>query len=235
MIYAIFSDIHGNQYTLSSMLNSIKNYNIKVYIFLCDICGYYYGQNECIEILEKLQNAYFLRGNHDQYWLDVLSGNRTIKELAMNYGNTYYKKLKDKNVEFLKNTLLKIETEISGKKILGFHGGLNSYLEERIYPDMVEDYYKEHYYKLCEYDYIFTGHTHYSFYKKMCERTIWINPGSLGQPRDGNGFRYCLVDFEDASFKMCSVKWDRMFMEKEVLLNNEPDKISRYLINVLYR
>ena len=49
-----------------------------------------------------------------------------------------------------------------------------------------------------EYDYLILAHTHYRFLQKVGKTTV-INPGSLGQPRDKNGFSYCVLDTKTGS------------------------------------
>ena len=48
MILIVFSDIHGNVYALEKALKVMEQYNADEYIFLGDMAGYYYHQNECI-------------------------------------------------------------------------------------------------------------------------------------------------------------------------------------------
>ena len=65
--------------------------------------------------------------------------------------------------------------------IAGFHASPWSFLEEYIYPDY--PYFDR--FESLPWDYVLLGHTHYPLIKKVGRVTI-INPGSCGQPRQGN-------------------------------------------------
>lgn len=234
MKYIVFSDIHGNQYALKQMLYDTKGLKIDGYIFLGDICGYYYGQNECLDMLKGLKNIYYVRGNHDQYYLDVLNNHREINTLTKLYGKSYLKKLDASNIEFLNQFHQRLQLQINHKKILCVHGGLFNYLEERIYPDGINEYVQANGHSLKQYDYVFTGHTHYSFVANI-GKTVWINPGSVGQPRDGLGSRYCIIDFEKGIHEFKNILYNRDLLKAEVVENHETAKNEEYLINVLYR
>ena len=68
----IFSDIHGNQYAWQAFLCKLEDIEYDSVIFLGDIFGYYYGQKEIIEDLLVMKDLIWLRGNHDQLFLELI-------------------------------------------------------------------------------------------------------------------------------------------------------------------
>ena len=56
-----------------------------------------------------------------------------------------------------------------------------------------------------------------------------INPGSLGQPRDGHGFSYCILDTETGGidFKSVDIDIDKLLSLSEII-DGEKD-VYKYL------
>ncbi len=65
-----------------------------------------------------------------------------------------------------------------------------------------------------EYDFVFSGHTHvphlhYAFDKKSGRRTAFVNPGSVGQPRNCNPrAQYAMVDLETSMVCFENIPYD---------------------------
>ena len=76
------------------------------------------------------------------------------------------------------------------------------------------------------------GHTHYPFVKKI-GKTIIINPGSVGQPRDeGGNSSWALVDFNTGEAVMRRTRFLVDELIKEININ---DPEISYLKEVLIR
>ena len=73
MRLGIFSDIHGNIYAFDKVWEALKREACDLYLFLGDICGYYYHANEVMNKLNSIEDLICVRGNHDQMFLDMLS------------------------------------------------------------------------------------------------------------------------------------------------------------------
>ena len=213
MKLVIFSDIHGNQFAFNSFLKELEKIQYDKIIFLGDIFGYYYGQLEIIEKLENLDNLIWLKGNHDDMAVSLYYNNHNEKDYIERYGHCY-QNIKNK---FEKNTIEKIsklpehiEITLDHKKIAMFHGGPNDFLNERIYP---KDNVNLNSYK--EFDYILMGHTHFKMLKKI-DSSIIINPGSLGQQRDGKGFGYVILDTLLNEVQFNNIYFDKNLLYKEI-------------------
>jgi len=221
MRICIFSDVHGNYEALHKMLEAELG-NVEVFIFAGDIFGYFYNQSEIIRDLMELPNLLAVKGNHDNYYL-------TCKEkanLTDKYGSSYLFSLTEEQTKFIASMPENIRTTIGGKKVGIFHGGPVDYMEQRIYPDSQMDFAS----LFGEYDIVVLGHTHYRLEKRV-GNTLILNPGSLGQPRDGEGFGYCVLDMEDGS---CCFKKVDIHVEELLLQVKEKDAdktVGAYLIN----
>ena len=205
MKICIFSDIHGNYEALDKMLEAECNH-VDGYIFVGDVFGYFYNQSEIISKMMKMPSLLAVKGNHDHYFLT-----RRDKEVLLDkYGSSYKISLAEEQREFLENLPECIKTTIGGKRIGIFHGGPLDHLEQRVYPDSVLDF------SLIEeeYDIVILGHTHYPLEKKI-GNTLLVNPGSLGQPRDGKGFSYCILDVEEGvcNFKKVDVNMQELLAQ----------------------
>lgn len=185
MKYAIFSDIHGNYLAFEAMLNEISLYTIDAFVCCGDIVGYYYDSSLIVERLMTMPNAYVVKGNHDAMYMQAAEDQKLQEILCRKYGSSY-QYIRDDIYAYLSTLPFKISLNVDGQRILVVHGSEQDALHGRIYPDSQLNL-------SSEYDVIFCGHTHYPMIRKFGKTTL-INPGSLGQPRDGTGFSYGIYD-----------------------------------------
>lgn len=187
----VFSDIHGNQYALSAGMDLMEQEDAERMFFLGDVFGYYYGQNECLDMLRGLDGLTCLQGNHEKLFLKLLSGCGNESELVRKYGSSYRQitKITRGNIIFVKSWPEQMVMEIDGCRLGFFHGTPTAYTQGRLYPDTeIEN--QEVY---APYDAVFLGHTHHKMCRQ-CGSTLIYNPGSLGQQRDGQGCSYIVFD-----------------------------------------
>jgi len=212
MRICIFSDVHGNYETLAAMLDREAGH-VDKYIFVGDIWGYFYGQKEIIDRLMTLPDMIAVRGNHEEYYL----GDEDKSKYLDRYGDSYLMEISKEQKKYLEDLPLYKDIDLADKHFGIYHGGLEDYLEQRIYPDTDMD---------CEvlkdYDYLILGHTHYRMYRKL-GNTIVINPGSLGQPRDAKGFSYCVLDTDKETCEFKNVECNVKALVEQVR-NKDSDK-----------
>lgn len=218
----IVSDIHGNQEAFRAVLNSsASKHNILECILLGDLINYGMHPNEVIQMVESLPYSIICNiiGNHEN----------AILRNEYNYFSSERGKI---NAKYTKNQLTKestqyitkkmhnqgfFEFECEGKKCLAVHGSLQDNYWKSIKPEDPLPGYEM-------YDYVFSGHSHIPHYfEKYYEehnpvyrnkkKTIFINPGSVGQPRNHNPMaQYAILDIETEEVHLCKVKYD---IEKE--------------------
>lgn len=222
MIMAVFSDIHGNIFSLEKALKVMEKYKPDQYLFLGDMAGYYYYQNESINLLNTLDNLISIKGNHDHYFLNSINNKDYILELDKKYGKSYsllHKLVSNKGIEFF-NELQEYE---KNNFFEAYHGSPNSHLEGYLYPDTTIEY-------ETDIPIVFTGHTHYPMEKKV-NNTLFINPGSIGQPRDFNKGSFSIVDLKDK--KVENVRYDYNYSKLLKKIKELDD--NKYLVEVLNR
>jgi putative phosphoesterase len=122
-----------------------------------------------------------------------------------------------------------LKLNIEGVEILLCHGSPWD-LNEYIYPDLSSKTIQK--LLLYPYNLIITGHTHYPMLKKIDGINI-VNPGSVGQPRNGQkGAQWALFDTADGSINFFVEKYDSTGLAIECKLRH-PE--IPYLSDVLTR
>ena len=222
MILAVFSDIHGNVSSLEEALKVMDTFKPDQYLFLGDMAGYYYYQNESIELLNSLDNLVSIKGNHDEYFLKCLSNKDELKKLDKKYGQSYsllYNQVTEKSKKFF-YSLAEFE---KNEYYEAYHGSPNNFLEEYIY--------KETDIQLnTTVPFVFLGHTHYPMIKKVND-TLIVNPGSIGQPRDYNKGSFSIIDLKDKKVENIRYTYEKSYLEKRIIELED----NKYLQDVLKR
>lgn len=227
MRVGVFSDIHGNIYAFEAVWSALKKEACDSYFFLGDICGYYYAQNEVIDLLKEMESLVCLMGNHDQMFLKSFEDEKLRADYISKYGNSLEllrEKIKPENLEFIRNLPQKVILDDYG--IALFHGSPWDCLNEYVYPtDNLERF------GALNYKMVFLGHTHYPLFR-VINNVVVVNPGSCGQPRDCNRPSYAVVDMKTAAVEFKRVSYDTGKLIKDIYRN---DKKSSYLYEVLNR
>ncbi len=220
MRHAIIADIHSNYQALEAVLKDIQKRDINSYIICGDIIGYGPQPLECIGEIRKLKNCRFVLGNHDAV---------IVEKMDIRWFNEYAKKSLEITSHMISNEIkewfnsmpLRIETQI----FTAVHGSPKNPLKEYLLSEMqcFENM------KIVNTLLLFYGHTHIPMYFCLNEEgKIWgdfikpfskikikeyikcfINPGSVGQPRDGNPMAsYGVFDDETMIFELVRVRYD---------------------------
>lgn len=233
MRIVFFSDAHGNQYTVRGLFQSLDKEKADLVIFGGDIFGYYYGQKEILSMLRQ-SKCICLLGNHDKYYLDLLDEKVNGDYLVSRYGMSYLDVINfitDEDERFLRALKSRYDMNVDGMCLTFVHGSIQDPLNGRIYPDTrIEDY-------SCYegIDFVFMGHTHHKLNKKLDNGTVLINPGSIGQQRDGKGCTFGIFDTENRGWEIKTVSYNRELLVAEVKQHNESNEMEQKLIEVIYR
>ena len=141
-----------------------------------------------------------------------------------NYGHSYENvnaRFTRKEAEIISAHDAKYVLQTDHCKIGIFHGTPDDNLEGRLYPNTCIKNQEE--YK--KYDIVILGHTHCRMIRHL-ENTLIINSGSLGQPRDGNGYGFACIDTDSRI-----VEFENIFFD-EKLLYNQIDQYDENLIKL---
>ena len=217
----ILSDIHGNLSALNAVIEDfeLKNYQPDAIAILGDNINYGMRPNEVIERLQKLSEKYRiianLFGNHEKALID---GDTSHFSTERGKQVLYFtrNRLTHESLEYI-NGLTKegrVEVKIDEKKILLIHGSIADPYWGKLNPETIKDI------QYSKYDYVISGHSHIPillefFYSsedaeyRNNKRTVFLNPGSVGQPRNHNPrAQYLYLDLVTEVFHFNSVTYD---------------------------
>ena len=194
MKMAIISDIHGNYPALCAVLEQVKKMSCSLIISLGDIAGYYCMLNECIDICRR-NGVINILGNHDHY---LINGVECMRSMTANVCLKYQKGIiLPENLEWLRASIL----EYRMHHYWFVHGGWSDLLEQ--YVDSI-DFTR---FSDCGATLLASGHTHIQTIQKN-DGITYINPGSVGQPRDGDPrAAFAIIDIA-GDVTLCRVEYD---------------------------
>jgi len=229
MIYAVLSDIHSNLEALQAVLKDLASEKVHSFLILGDIIGYGPNPNECIEIVKKLQGT-VIAGNHE----GLLRKDFAVEQynsLARESIRWTRKNILHENVKFIEN--LSYLKEMPNFLIV--HGSPR-YPEEYLFNiqevNEAFSYFQKRYpqFYLC-----FFGHTHKQAIWCKQEDKVYlcqgedtfhlstqsyylINPGSVGQPRDGSPeANYAIYDTSTQKLLLRKVPYNYQLTLKKIL------------------
>ena len=192
MKIAFISDIHGNYEALKTVLSEIDRMGISEVYCAGDIVGYYCQVNEVCYELRKREIPCIM-GNHDWY---MAGGGFCPRSKSVEDCLIYQRKIIEKeNLEWLKTFPLNLHIG----NIHMVHGGWTDPIDEYLKPT------KEYFDKV-EGNIFVSGHTHVQSLHHFGEK-IYCNPGSVGQPRDGDP-RAAFAVFNGKDFTLHRVEYD---------------------------
>ncbi len=172
MRYGVLSDIHGNLPALRAVCAAMPA--VDQYLCAGDVVGYNPWPAECIERLREL-DAVTVRGNHDH--AVATDGGEWFNSMGKAGVIHARSELDPADLEWLGS--LSTHETVAGGDILLVHGhpdDPNRYTyPEAFGPEMLSENQRV----------VITGHTHVQGFREF-EQGVVLNPGSVGQPRDGD-------------------------------------------------
>ncbi|MBD3348919.1 MAG: metallophosphoesterase [Candidatus Eisenbacteria bacterium] len=216
MRYAVLSDIHANMEALSSVLSSLKSRGVERAVCLGDVVGYGAEPREAVSSVRDWSEATVL-GNHDA---------GAVAENGLGSFNRYAREA----VEWTRGRLGDDEREfLSGCPLTErYEGALlvhASPAEPGSWTYVLEEREAEEAFAAFEGDLCFLGHSHEPCFfeqregavRKLPPGTIElapgsryiVNPGSVGQPRDGDPrASYAVADAGEKRIEIVRVPYD---------------------------
>ena len=192
MKMAFLSDIHGNFEALQAVLSELDRLGISRVYCAGDIVGYYSQINECCDALRS-RGIPSVMGNHDWY---MAGGGFCPRSRSVNDCLAYQRRvIKNENLAWLKT--LPVQLHIDGIHMV--HGGWADPIDEYLKPT-------QEYFEQVAGDVFVSGHTHVQTLRKFGGKT-YCNPGSVGQPRDGDP-RAAFAVCDGGEFELRRVEYD---------------------------
>jgi len=219
MQVAVISDIHSNRVAFDAVLDDLQARAPAVDAVVCagDVVGYNPWPAECVAAVREREIPTVM-GNHDR----AVASDTAFRFNSMAAAGVEHarEELDGDAIAWLSD-LPDDRTVLDGRVKL-VHG----------HPDDPDRYtYPEEFSPamLDEEDILVTGHTHVQGHETFDEGIV-MNPGSVGQPRDGDPrAAYALVDLDDLAVEERRVEYDIAAVADAVREAGLPDRIGERL------
>ncbi|WP_081927416.1 metallophosphoesterase family protein [Halobellus rufus] len=181
MRVGLVSDIHSNSPALDSVLEELERLEVDRILCAGDLLGYNAFPNKTLDQLIEY-DVTSIRGNHDEAIVTETPSNFNIP--AKRAVDWTRRQLSDDEKRYLRNLPNKRQMSIDGKNVVVAHGSPTNPVNQYVFEDDVTPQILDHWFS-SKPDIVVLGHTHRQFEKSIGGVKI-VNPGSVGQPRDGD-------------------------------------------------
>ncbi len=226
MIIAIISDIHANLPALEAVIDKLPKHD--ELFCLGDIVGYGPQPNEVIARLRELPPSVTLQGNHDAA---VVSGD--VEGFSTNAATAveWTRRMVDSTSrDYLATLIPSARLQREGHTLALYHGSPRDPLNEYVFPGVTASD-GRNLMKAASASIVLLGHTHmpmlYTF-----ENGVLANPGSVGQPRDGDhraSFAILTISQEDVKFEVQRVEYTVSLVADRILRSGLPSFLAERL------
>ena len=238
-VYAILGDIHANIDALNSVLADAREQGVTDYVSVGDVVGYNAAPAECIRIVRDELKCPVVRGNHDHYVSYVEESLADFHPMAAAVVEWTRSQLSETDMAWLHDLPL-------SRPIMGFtvvHSTLDmplrwGYVFDNLQAEANFVYQRT---QLC-----FHGHTHVPIiYEKRAEgvvhyepvdfkvelgQRLFINVGSVGQPRDGDPrASYVIYDTGSRTVRFRRLEYDVAAAQARIREAGLPERLAARL------
>lgn len=215
MLIGLIADVHSNAVALEEVLSALEG--VEKILHAGDVVGYNPYPDETIELFKKNKIISIL-GNHDRALItgDV-SGFNPYAAFALRWTE---KVILPDSLDYILG-LENVESITEEVKITLVHGSPYDF-DEYVYPEYVSPGFLS----AVNSDVLVLGHTHIQF-KKEYAMGIIVNPGSAGQPRDGNPeAAFAVLDTESKKVELKRVSYDVEKVIEDMLAAHLPQELA---------
>ncbi len=205
MKIVVVSDIHSNDVAFEAVLEDMPDTEH----LLCagDVVGYNTRPNRVVELVRE-HTVECVMGNHDA----GIAGRRRMAGKPLRAMRWNKDELTAENREFVENLPDEYRETLDGVAIYMTHGSPRDNHGEYVYRPgySLLQFFED------EPDLIILGHTHVPMVEQVND-TVVLNPGSVGQPRDGDErASYAVVDLDTLDVDIRRVRYDIDRVAEEV-------------------
>ena len=220
------SDIHSNLDALQAVLSVLPAHD-ELYC-LGDIVGYGPQPNEVIEILQQLRPTAVLLGNHDHA---VVTGD--VSEFSSNAAKAIQwtrERISEDSRHYLERLKPSARIELEGKTLALYHGSPQDPLMEYVFPGLTARMGRR-VVEMAEANIVLLGHTHMPMVYRFSGEVL-ANPGSVGQPRDGDpraSFAVLTISQNEVRFDIQRVHYNVKPVADRILQSGLPSFLAERL------
>ena len=203
----ILSDIHGNLPSLEYVLKEEKS--VDFVISLGDVVNYGPWSNECVDLLDSLDNKVLIMGNHEEAFLSGIYPGKNL--IAKKFFKECYPLFdrKDKISNYIENFSFENSDFI------------HTINKNYIFPDTEVKINKN----------TFIGHSHRMF-SKMIEGYRLVNVGSIGQNRTNiDEINYVIWETKKDKVELIKKPYSADKLINEMRIKKYPDICTEYILS----
>lgn len=224
----VISDLHANWPALEAVLAAESFDELMVG---GDLVSYGPHPREVVEAVRRAGTA--VRGNHDNalaYGVDCRCAPAS-KPLAEATRKVHGDMLSQEQRDYLGALPLTASRSIAGLRIFSTHASPREHLfRYTLTPEAPEAHLRAEVAGV-EADIILLGHTHFPMIRRIGSQTV-VNPGSVGQPRDGDP-RASYAVIEDGRVELRRAAYDVERTARDLRAFPVPPAIAEPLISIL--
>lgn len=216
MRIGIISDIHGNIDALDAVLNELKTKNVDKIICLGDLIGGAPMSDEVIKRIMKIrENIIVVMGNREKYIIegmpDVVHDEKMKVSEEQKERNEWVKNsLSKESIEFINKMPKEVIYNVGKKKIYIAHYPMDKQGKYRRHIKHANAEENEEMFSEIDADIYLYGHTHSDVYN-LKNGKIYINPGTVGCPKNTNYAKYGILNIEEEN-----VNYEQLYTEYDV-------------------
>ncbi len=238
-VYAILGDIHANIDALEVVLEDARAQGVTHFVSVGDVVGYNAAPAECIRVVRDELKCPVVRGNHDHYVSSIEESLSDFQPLAAAVVQWTRDQLSAEDIKWLHDLPYQ-------KPVMGFtlvHSTLdmparwgyvfdNQQAQSNFNYQSTQICFHGHTHVPIVYEKTPSGVVHYEprdFTYELGEK-LFINVGSVGQPRDGNPkASYVLFDMANHQIRFRRLDYDVEKAQKRILEAGLPEHLAARL------
>ncbi|MFQ5553271.1 MAG: metallophosphoesterase family protein [Thermoplasmata archaeon] len=222
MRLALISDVHSNLPALEVVLEATEEAGAERVLNAGDIVGYNPYPNEVVRLLQS-RGVESIQGNHDRA---ALSGDPSwfnpYAARAIDWTRSHLEKASER---FLAGLPIELDTNSAHTAVRLVHGSPAD-PDEYVFPHQADAALL----RLAGTEVLVMGHTHVPFVKKTKDGLL-LNPGSVGQPRDGDPrASWALLDLPEGNVELRRSAYDVKAVHEKILTANLPSFLAERLL-----
>ncbi|MCX6651117.1 MAG: metallophosphoesterase family protein [Methanomassiliicoccales archaeon] len=221
MLIAFISDVHSNLPALEAVMDDMSDRGVRTVFCAGDILGYYTFPNETVDML-RAKNVNCIAGNHDRAVLVGVKNMNSIAAAAISWTRDV---LSPSAYEYIRELPNSLHRPVEGV-MTAVHHGSPRFVSEYVFEEHVSSELLD----IAGAKLLVLGHTHMPYLVQFPSGTV-VNPGSVGQPRDGDTrASYALLDTSEQNFHIVRVKYDVETVMKGITKNGLPEMLAQRLL-----